>query len=60
MIHLLWPKVVRTILETMVLMGFILKISSDQIWVAGYFGQPLTYPNFIIFSFDFLYNSLKS
>jgi hypothetical protein len=21
-----------------------LKISSDQIWVAGYFGKPLTYP----------------
>jgi hypothetical protein len=20
------------------------KISSDQIWVTGYFGQPLTYP----------------
>jgi hypothetical protein len=37
-----------------------LKISSDQIWVAGYFGQPLTYPDFTIFSSDFLCNSLKS
>jgi hypothetical protein len=37
-----------------------LKISSDQIWVAGYFGQPLTYPYFTIFSSDFLCNSLKS
>jgi hypothetical protein len=30
-----------------------LKISSDQIWDAGYFGQPLTYPYFTIFSFNF-------
>jgi hypothetical protein len=37
-----------------------LKISSDQIWVAGYFGQPLKYPDFTIFSSNFLYNSLKS
>jgi hypothetical protein len=37
-----------------------LKISSDQIWVAGYFGQPLTYPDFTIFISDFLCNSLKS
>jgi hypothetical protein len=37
-----------------------LKILSDQIWVAGYFGQPLTYPYFTIFSSDFLCNSLKS
>jgi hypothetical protein len=37
-----------------------LKISSDQIWVASYFGQHLTYPNFTIFSSDFLCNSLKS
>jgi hypothetical protein len=29
------------------------KISSSQIWVAGYFGQPLTYPNFTIFISDF-------
>jgi hypothetical protein len=36
------------------------KILSDQIWVAGYFGQPLTYPNFTIFSSDFLCISLKS
>jgi hypothetical protein len=31
-----------------------LKISSDQIWVAGYFGQPLTYPYFTIFSSNFI------
>jgi hypothetical protein len=37
-----------------------LKISSNQIWVVGYFGQPLTYPNFNIFSSHFLCNSLKS
>jgi hypothetical protein len=37
-----------------------LKISSNQIWVAGYFGQPLTYPDFTIFSSDFFCNSLKS
>jgi hypothetical protein len=37
-----------------------LKISSDQIWVASYFGQPLTYPNFTILSSEFLCNSLKS
>jgi hypothetical protein len=37
-----------------------LKISSDQIWVVGYFGQPLIYPYFTIFSSDFLCNSLKS
>jgi hypothetical protein len=37
-----------------------LKISSDQIWVARYFGQPLTHPDFTIFSSDFLCNSLKS
>jgi hypothetical protein len=37
-----------------------LKISSDQIWVTRYFGQPLTYPYFTIFSSDFLCNSLKS
>jgi hypothetical protein len=37
-----------------------LKISSDQIWVDGYFGQRLTYPCFTIFSSDFLCNSLKS
>jgi hypothetical protein len=37
-----------------------LKISSDQIWVAGYFGQPLTYPYFTIFRSDFFCNSLKS
>jgi hypothetical protein len=37
-----------------------LKISSDQIWVVGYFGQPLTYSDFTIFSSDFLCNSLKS
>jgi hypothetical protein len=36
------------------------KISSDQIWIAGYFGQPLTYPHFTIFSSDFYCNSLKS
>jgi hypothetical protein len=36
------------------------KISSDQIWVAGYFGQPMTYPYFAIFSSHFLCNSLKS
>jgi hypothetical protein len=36
------------------------KISSNQIWVAGYFGQTLTYPDFIIFSSDFLCISLKS
>jgi hypothetical protein len=36
-----------------------LKILSDQIWVAGYFGQPLTYPDFTIFSSDFLCNFLK-
>jgi hypothetical protein len=36
------------------------KISSDQIWVAGYFGQPLIYPYFTIFSSKFLCNSLKS
>jgi hypothetical protein len=36
------------------------KILSDQIWIAGYFGQPLTDPYFTIFSFDFLCNSLKS
>jgi hypothetical protein len=36
------------------------KISSDQIWVARYFGQPLTYPYFTIFSSDFLCNFLKS
>jgi hypothetical protein len=29
------------------------KISSDQIWVAGYFGQRLTYPYFIIFISNF-------
>jgi hypothetical protein len=29
------------------------KISSDQIWVASYFGQHLTYPNFTIVSSDF-------
>jgi hypothetical protein len=40
-------------------MHLTLKISSDQIWVAGYFGQPLTYPYFTIFSSDFLCNSLK-
>jgi hypothetical protein len=37
-----------------------LKILSDQIWVAGYFGQPLTYPYFTILSSGFLCNSLKS
>jgi hypothetical protein len=37
-----------------------LKISSDQIWVAGYFGQPLIYPDFTIFRSDFFCNSLKS
>jgi hypothetical protein len=37
-----------------------LKISSDQIWVVGYFGQPLTYPDSNIFSSDFLCSSLKS
>jgi hypothetical protein len=37
-----------------------LKILSDQIWVVGYFGQPLTYPYFTIFSSDLLCNSLKS
>jgi hypothetical protein len=36
------------------------KILSDQIWVASYFGQNLTYPYSTIFSSDFLYNSLKS
>jgi hypothetical protein len=36
------------------------KIPSDQIWVAGYFGQLLTYPYFTTFRFDFLYNPLKS
>jgi hypothetical protein len=36
------------------------KISSDHIWVGGYFGQPLTYPKFIIFSSGFLCHSLKS
>jgi hypothetical protein len=35
------------------------KILSDQIWVTGYFGQPLTYPNFIIFSPNFLCNFSK-
>jgi hypothetical protein len=29
------------------------KFLSDQIWVASYFGQPLTYPYFTIFNFDF-------
>jgi hypothetical protein len=36
------------------------KILSDQIWIAIYFGQALTYTYFNIFSFDFLYNFLKS
>jgi hypothetical protein len=36
------------------------KILSDQFWVGGYFGQPLTYPDFTIFSSDFLCISLKS
>jgi hypothetical protein len=36
------------------------KILSDQIWVLGYFGQPLTYPEFTISSFNFLCISLKS
>jgi hypothetical protein len=35
------------------------KFLSDQIWVDGYFGQPLTYPYFTIFISDFLCNSLK-
>jgi hypothetical protein len=30
------------------------KILSDYIWIFGYFGQPLTYPYFIIFSFAFV------
>jgi hypothetical protein len=37
-----------------------LKILSDQIWIASYFGQPLTYLDFTIFISDFLCNSLKS
>jgi hypothetical protein len=37
-----------------------LKISSNHIWVIGYFGEPLTYLEFTIFSFDFLCISLKS
>ena len=37
-----------------------LKISSDQIWVAGNFGQPLIYPCFTNFSSNFLCNSLNS
>jgi hypothetical protein len=36
------------------------KILSNQIWVAGYFGQPLTYLKFTIFIFNYLCNSLKS
>jgi hypothetical protein len=36
------------------------KILSEQIWIASYFGQPLTFPYFTIFSSDFLCNSLKS
>jgi hypothetical protein len=36
------------------------KILSDMIWVVGYFGQPLTYPYFTIYSSNFLCNSLKS
>jgi hypothetical protein len=36
------------------------KILSDQIWVVGYFGQPMTYAHFTIFSSYFLCNSLKS
>jgi hypothetical protein len=31
------------------------KILSDQIWIAGYFGQPLTDPYFTVFSSDFLF-----
>jgi hypothetical protein len=44
----------------LVLYGLTLKISSDQIWVTSYFGQPLIYLDFTIFSSDFLCNSLKS
>ena len=40
--------------------GLTLKIWSDQIWVAGYFGQPPTSPDFTIFSTGFLCNFLKS
>jgi hypothetical protein len=36
------------------------KISSNQIWVQSYFGQPLTYSHFIIFSFNFFCNFPKS
>jgi hypothetical protein len=36
------------------------KILSNQIWITGYFGQPLTYPDFTIFSSDFLCISLKA
>jgi hypothetical protein len=35
-------------------------VASDQIWVASYFGQNLTYPYFTIFSSGFLCNILKS
>jgi hypothetical protein len=37
-----------------------IKILRDQIWVSGYFGQPLTHPDFTIFSSGFFCNSLKS
>jgi hypothetical protein len=53
-------KYLRLVSNSMVKTLLTLKISSNQISVAGYFGQPLTYPDFIIFSFDFLCNSLKS
>jgi hypothetical protein len=41
------------IFQTSLLIGLTPKISSDQIWIVGYFGQPLTYPYFIILSSKF-------
>jgi hypothetical protein len=50
----------RPTVIVLALSNLTLKISSDEIWVASYFGQPLTYPYFTIFSSDFLCHSLKS